>query len=61
MVTADQVFGDPLFLQSLFLLVIGAGFSVGVGSLLNHWFESRRKKREIDVENKTKSWISRWI
>jgi hypothetical protein len=42
------------FLYPFYLLLIGGLVSVGLGTWLAHWLESRRKKREIEVENRRK-------
>jgi hypothetical protein len=49
MVTLEQVLVHPLFLLS-----IGAGASVGIGSLFTHILESRRKEVEFDVQDRWK-------
>jgi hypothetical protein len=38
----------------LILLLAGGGISVGLGTWLTHWFENRRKDREIKVEHHRK-------
>jgi hypothetical protein len=45
---------DEAFLYPLYLLLIGAVASVGLGTWLTHWLENRRKKREIEVDNRRK-------
>jgi hypothetical protein len=49
MATPEDMF-QLNFLYPLYLLLIGAGASVGIGSFLAHLLESRRKKRELTVQ-----------
>jgi hypothetical protein len=45
---------EESFVYPLYLLLIAAGASVGIGTWLSHWLESRRMEREIEVENRRK-------
>lgn len=41
---------EESFVYPLYLLLIGAGASVGIGTWLSHWLENRRKELEIKVD-----------
>lgn len=51
MLTVEQIFDDPLFVQSVILLVIGVGVSSIPLAFLTHWLDGRRRQRDIQVEN----------
>src|SRR5688500_6050434 len=51
-VTVEQI--SQFFEHPLILLLAGGGISVGLGTWLTHWFEDRRKEREIKVEHDRK-------
>jgi hypothetical protein len=53
MATPEDIFQHN-FLYPFYLLLIGAAASIGVGSLLTHWLENRRKKVEFEVQDRWK-------